>query len=508
MKPLLQILIFSPLLVSAFNASGKQEQDPDNLNFLTIGGGYSPSGNQVSLEKNVQYLNRMLIKENLGDAPHSVYFADGDSDGRDLQYLDPKFKIPKINEYLARFVGSTKGIQNQYRSHELDTDGASKSANIAKWFDTKGKILCNEKDKLLVYFTGHGGRGEKKKPHNTVMYLWQDKNLRVSEFVKELDKLPTEVPVTVVMVQCYSGGFANIIFNEGDANKGLTNHTRAGFCATLHTRLAAGCTPDINEANYREYSTYFWEALFGETRLGKKVKKPDYDGDGKTSYAEAHAYTILKSSTIDIPVKTSDAFLRHFSRTKNPEKGEKVEGLLTTETSYSTLLKKAGINEKTILEGLSRELKISGDNRGKAAREGSKKVEEAKKKLNTEKGKLTGERNKLKGTLAGVIKRDWPEVANAYHPATSSLLNDKAKYWKLVAQLESHKDFKQYMDLSRKIDGLSRKVHDEDRKWVKYQRFLRTLENVALEANMPKVVEDCTILDRYKNLLREESSTL
>ena len=69
MKPLLQILIFSPLLVSTFNASGKQEQDPDNLNFLTIGGGYSPSGNQVSLEKNVQYLNRMLI-ENLEDAPH------------------------------------------------------------------------------------------------------------------------------------------------------------------------------------------------------------------------------------------------------------------------------------------------------------------------------------------------------------------------------------------------------------------------------------------------------
>ncbi len=207
------------------------------MNFLTIGGGYSPSGNQVSLEKNVQYLNRMLIKENLGDAPHSVYFADGDSDGRDLQYLDPKFKIPKINEYLARFVGSTKGIQNQYRSHKLDTDGASKSANIAKWFDTKGKKLCDEKDKLLVYLTGHGGRGEKKKPNNTVMYLWQDKNLRVSEFVKELDKLPTEVPVTVVMVQCYSGGFANIIFNEGDADKGLTDHTRAGFCATIHDWL-------------------------------------------------------------------------------------------------------------------------------------------------------------------------------------------------------------------------------------------------------------------------------
>ena len=63
MKPLLQILIFSLLLMPAFVASGKQEQNPDNLNFLTIGGGYSPSGNQVSLEKNVQYLNRMLIKK-------------------------------------------------------------------------------------------------------------------------------------------------------------------------------------------------------------------------------------------------------------------------------------------------------------------------------------------------------------------------------------------------------------------------------------------------------------
>ena len=32
-----------------------------------------------------------------------------------------------------------------------------------------GKILCNEKDKLLVYFTGHDGRGEKKKP--TIRYV-------------------------------------------------------------------------------------------------------------------------------------------------------------------------------------------------------------------------------------------------------------------------------------------------------------------------------------------------
>lgn len=478
-----------------------------NPHFLTIGGGHSASGNQVSLEKNVQYLQRMLKEEGLGKASHSLYFADGNASGRDLQFLDTQFKVPKINEYLARLVGSTKGLHNQYRSHTLKTDGAAKSELLSKWFKTQGKKLGAEQDKLLLYFTGHGGRGEKKKPHNTVMYLWQDKNMRVSELVEELDKLSPEVPVTLVMVQCYSGGFANIIFKEGDATKGLADHARAGFYATLHTRLAAGCTPDINEANYREYSTYFWEALFGQTRLGKPVDKPDYDGDGATSYAEAHAYTILNSSTIDIPVKTSDTFLRHFSRTKNPEKGKKVDGLLTPDTSYAALIEKAGTNEKAVLDGLSKRLKIGGENRAKTARDQAKKIDEAKKKLNAEKSKLTGERNKLRGTLAGVIKKEWPEAANPYHPATTALFQGDAAR-KLVVQIEHHKDFKRYMELGRKIDELSHKVHDEDRKWVKCQRFLRALENVALEANLPKIVEDCAVLERYKALLAAEAATL
>ena len=88
---------------------------------------------------------------------------------------------------------------------------------------------------------------------------------------------------------------------------------------------------------------------------------------------------VLKSSTIDIPVKTSDAF--YFSRTKPREKKLKVYYHGT-----SIQRQKAGINEDRTRRIIPR-VKISGDNRGKAAREGSKKVEEAKKKLNTEKGK-------------------------------------------------------------------------------------------------------------------------
>jgi len=477
-----------------------------NAHFLTIGGGYSASGNQVSLEKNIQYLQRVLDGLGRKEDPHTIYFADGSHQGRDLQFYDKDFDIPKINLYLAEFVGSTRGLWNQYRNHEIKVNGPSKSAEISKWFDAKGKKLSGKNDRLLIYFTGHGGRGEKKTPHNTIMYLWQDTNLRVNQFVTELDKLPKELPVTMVMVQCYSGGFSNIIFKEGDPKKGLSDHTRAGFYATVQTRVAAGCTPDINEANYREYSTYFWEALYGETRMGKKVEKPDYNEDGVTSYSEAHAYTILNSRTIDIPVKTSDAFLRHFSKTKNDKKDKKqVEGLLTADSHYQELLELAGPNEKAVLEGLSQQLKLKCDNRGKATRDLAKKLDDSKKNIKKEEDKLKGEQRKLKTNLANLIKADFPEATNAFHPTTQNVLNCKPGE-DLVSKIENHKDFKRYEELDEKIDALSQKRNNEDRRWVKTQRLLRALENVALEANLPKIV-DCKVLERYNQLVAAENKT-
>ena len=506
----MKIIVHSILLSLGLGINGMlwgggipEERNP---HFLTIGGGYAASGNQVSLEKNIQYLQRVM--EGLGrkDAPHTIYFADGDHKGRDLQFMDKDFKIPKINLYLAEFAGSTKGLWNQYRNHDIKVDGPSKSVEVRKWFDTEGSKLSAEKDRLMIYFTGHGGRGDKKTPGNTIMYLWQDANFRVNQFVTALDKLPRELPVTMVMVQCYSGGFANIIFNEGDPKKGLSDHNRAGFYATVHTRVAAGCTPDINEANYREYSTYFWEALYGQTRTGEKVDKPDYNCDGKTSFSEAHAYTILNSRTIDIPVKTSDAFLRHFSKTKNEKNDKKqVEGLWTSDSNYKDLLEFAGPNEKAVLEGLSQQLELSGDNRGKASRDLAKKIDDAKKELKKEEDKLRAEQGKHKSSLVNLIKAEWPETASAYHPMTLKLLtSDEAG--KLVERLEKQNDFKKYKELGKKVKELSDKQNDEDRRWAKTQRMLRTLENVALEANLPKVAE-CKVLERFNKLVAAENET-
>ncbi|HEX8913167.1 MAG TPA: hypothetical protein VF796_12480, partial [Humisphaera sp.] len=287
--------------------------------FLTIGGGDAPTHNQVSLEKNVLYLQRVLDDIGAGQSHHDIYFSDGSDPGRDLQ-CHGAGQVPRANRLLARVLtGNETALAVEYRDQAIaHVAGPSNRKSLGDWFDKTGKNLPDG-DRLIIYFTGHGGGGQRNAPRNTNLTMWREQSMPVKEFVGLLDKLPPKVQVVIVMVQCHSGGFADVIFKNGDyaANKpdALAAAPRVGFFATVAERPAAGCTPDINEENYREYSTYFWEAISGKTRLGSSVRKPDYDGDGKVSFAEAHAYVKLTSTTIDIPVCTSDNFLRAFSRT-------------------------------------------------------------------------------------------------------------------------------------------------------------------------------------------------
>ena len=62
----------------------------------------------------------------------------------------------------------------------------------------------------------------------------------------------------LVMVQCYAGLLRDTIFEHADASAGLSDDARCGFFGQLHDRIAAGCTPDANEADFEEYSGCFW----------------------------------------------------------------------------------------------------------------------------------------------------------------------------------------------------------------------------------------------------------
>ena len=123
-----------------------------------------------------------------------------------------------------------------------------------------------------------------------------------------------------------------MIFNNGDPKQGLSPQRRVGFFATVHDKPASGCTPEVYEANYVEYSSSFWPAFTGIDRTGQRIKRPDYNGDGVISFAEAHAFTLLDSHTIDIPATTSGEFLSVHGRF-----GEDDSDLLTDDEPYETV---------------------------------------------------------------------------------------------------------------------------------------------------------------------------
>src|SRR5688572_4071149 len=90
--------------------------------FLTIGGGYSPSGNQVSLERNVVFFRKVLADVYAqGESPgrHDVFFSDGESPGRDVQYDDPANPLPEAYRLLARLADDEDDLGYRYRTHEV-----------------------------------------------------------------------------------------------------------------------------------------------------------------------------------------------------------------------------------------------------------------------------------------------------------------------------------------------------------------------------------------------------
>src|SRR5581483_7127147 len=67
-----------------------------------------------------------------------------------------------------------------------------------------------------------------------------------------------------------------------------------------------------NEAEYRDFTSYFFAALTGQDRVGRPVTGADYNHDGRVGMDEAYCYALANDDSIDVPVCTSDVFLRRF----------------------------------------------------------------------------------------------------------------------------------------------------------------------------------------------------
>jgi hypothetical protein len=484
------LLLNLPLLASADD------------HFLTLGGGGSPQNNQVSLERNVVYFRRTIADCGLASSPHAVYFACGNEKVRDLQYDEANVDPPRANLLVARLWDVDDDLYHHYRPHDLENvSGPSTRAAIQQWFATTGARLTDG-DRLFIYFTGHGGAGPRQAPKNTTLDLWLDGAMTVKEFTALLDKLHRKVQVVLIMVQCHAGGFGGVLFPGGEAGPVLGEQVRCGFFATWSDRLAAGCTSDTHEADYKDYTTYFFAALSGHARTGQALAPPDYDHDGRTSLAEAHAYVQLTSDTIDLPVCTSDVLLRQFSKTKD----DRVKDLVTSSPNFDGLLRRATPDRRAVLDGLAKTLGLDGADKVAAARVMADGIERQRKQLEPPPRRGRGrdrERDVLRDQIRARVLARWPEMSNAYHPATIAALTKEAD--EIVRTIESHPAFKRWEEQTRLTTEREDQSFELERKWVKCQRFIYTAETVALEANLDKFATKL-VQAKYQTLRAAENA--
>jgi hypothetical protein len=472
---------------------------------LVIGGGYSPTGNQASLEKNVLFFQRLLGELMLDENNIDVLFSDGSSKKADLQVNDLE-AVPLPNRLMAEFFGSQRDLGMTYRNHEVPgVRGASSPENLSKWFREVGSELKSG-DRLLLYVTAHGGESrDRSNPHNTTIYMWNNRRITVSDLVRHLDGLPEDVTVVTVMVQCHAGGFARYIFDDGTADNPLSGHNRCGFFATIHSRNAAGCTPDIDEADYQEYSSFFWAALGGKDRLGEPIETPDYNGDGVVSFDEAHAYTIIASNTIDLPIKTSGEFLRVHSQFKDDEHAD----LLGKNVQFGVLIGHSTVIQRAVLDELSKQLKLKDGDRMSVAR---KRAGE-RRTGGSGRGRYSGRRRggsstasgRLRQSVSSDIRKRWPELANVLSPVATELLTTRSD--EFVSAIESHSKYAEYRREQKKEREAAMHTISPDRMRVKYERFIREAENVILARNL-ELLDDQDHVAAYERITRAEAGVL
>lgn len=325
------------------------------LRTLIISGGPDVEYNQYAIESNARYLEKLTQNS----AWRRVYFADGKPNSRTVSTIQtsPAIKAARALAWILDEDLPDDTLVTQ-SSTLRRIDGASTKPAVTNVLSVFAQPKPNEKG--LLYFTGHGSAGgNSRRPNyeNTIYSLWNDDAISVSEVARAVRSWPANNPLFIVAVQCHSGGFANLIFEDGDSKKPLLNRDIAGFFSSTGERLAAGCTSEVNERDYQDFTTHFFAALSGVARDGRAISGADYDRNGAVSGSEAFAYACLTDFSIDVPVSTSDAYLRSLYGQSSDWQN----------TPYSQILQNAQPWQKAMLNGLSSALQLKGETRVKDA---------------------------------------------------------------------------------------------------------------------------------------------
>lgn len=321
------------------------------LHALLIGGGPDLENNGAEIESHLRFAAQILP----ADANRLVHFTDGKPRSRTVSFTNSALLSESRRALSVLLPGGGFGAETQSRAPDLGVkvNAAADRKEIKRAIGKVAAVVKRTPAPVLIYFAGHGSYNSDNEENNSFS-LWKNEALGVAELAAELTRFSPTVPIALVMVQCYSGAFANVIFRQGDPARELGDHDIVGFFATARDREAAGCGSEIHEPEYQDFSSYFFGALCGVSRLGEPMTGADYDEDGTVTMHEAYCFALIHDDSTDAPTCTSEVFLRRFVTMNDPE---------VCETAFAMIDTAASPAQRAVLGALSRKLELSGEQR-------------------------------------------------------------------------------------------------------------------------------------------------
>ena len=274
-----------------------------------IGGGPTPDDSQAQIEFNVKWVIASL-RGLLPDAVVNVFFANGTGPEKATLEWRPADEGTPLQP-LARVFGDQAANGNAYREHRVPgVAGSTRADSLVPELERQFDSL-REGDRALIVYNGHGSWHADRAENG--LRLWGESHLSVREFERLLSHINAAVPVRFILTQCYSGAFERAVHPGAADVKTLAPGRRCGFFPVSANGESEGCSASLKIGDYRDYTTYFFSALTGRTRLGEPIAgNPDLDGDGRVTPFEAHLYAIVEGYSADLPRSTSEAYLERW----------------------------------------------------------------------------------------------------------------------------------------------------------------------------------------------------
>jgi thiol-disulfide isomerase/thioredoxin len=280
--------------------------DTPRLHALLLNGGGSARQNYQSHLLHIRQVHTLLREAGVPEARITVFGSDGEDPGLDLALREAQ---PEPGFWLLEGTYLEGALRTPITYESSSLAGATirpaTEASLREWFATRGAALQHG-DVLLLYVTDHGTRGKNHPTENAITLWGKDERLTVLELSELIAGLPPGVRVVTLMSQCFSGGFADLPALA--AERGKPAGAVCGYFSSTADRMAYGCYPENRGKDNVGHSFRFLEAVAE-----------------RGSFPAAHEAVLVRDTTPDVPLRTSDVHAESMLRLAAEASGSEFE---------------------------------------------------------------------------------------------------------------------------------------------------------------------------------------